>query len=149
MSMSRRSKKPVVEQRRCRAFDSVVLEGIFMKKVVSTGMRSLGELTDHQIDILVCMYLGQEVWPCGILQILDAVQKQGRHVQMRFALALRLSLVDQTVSTSALIQLQRVLFGMTAKHCKEAALRAIGVVDSDGYLVEKPLAGDAGDGRIS
>lgn len=118
-----------------------------MKKVVSTEKHSLGELTDHQIDILVCMYLGQDVWPCGILQIIDAVQKQGRHVQMRFALALRLSLVDQTITTSALIQLQRVLFGMTAKHCKEAALKAIGVVDNDGYIVEKPLSGDAAEGR--
>src|SRR6266581_967613 len=113
-----------------------------MKKVVSTEKHSLGELTDHQVDILVCMYLGQDVWPCGILHILDAMQKQDRHAQLRFALALRLALVDQTAPYSALIQLQRVLFGMTAKHCKEAALRPIGVIDVDGYIVDKPLSGD-------
>lgn len=98
----------------------------------------LRELTYEQLDLLVCRHLGDNVWPCGILQILDAIHKQDRQVQLRFTLALRLALVDQTSTHSALIQLHRVLFGMTAKQCKEAALRALGVVDAAGYLVDQP-----------
>jgi len=117
-----------------------------MKKVVVPKKRSLSELTDQQKDLLLCLHLGNDIWPCGILQIISAIEKRDRHTQLRFTLALRLSLVDQTASVAALIQIHRVIFGMTVRHCKEAALRAIGVVDADGYVVEKPATGKV-DGR--
>jgi hypothetical protein len=117
------------------------------KKVMVPRRVALGELTGQQLDLLVCQHLGEEVWPCGILQIITAMEKLDRQVQLRFTLALRLALVDQTASASALIQLHQVLFGMTVKLCKEAALRALGVVDKDGYLVDMPEFQGQGGGN--
>ena len=98
-------------------------------------VRMIADLSEQQIDYLLCQHLGDTVYPCGILQILDVIKQRGHHVQIRFALALRVSIIDQSTSHSPLIQIHHVLFGMTHRHCKEAALHAIGACDRYGNIV--------------